>query len=172
MQAGTESRDTHNPGPQVRSQAIPALSEGFSLVESLMAIFIMAIGLVFVCQMMFVTLGGMSLARSKGTAVLAAQNRLEFLADSYRQNPNGADFTNGSHGPVQVEVTNPSDNTKLNRFNVGWTVSDVSDPRAGKVLHAKQVTVTVTPIGSATTANPKTGLNKVVNVTTIFSLKS
>src|SRR5436309_1438300 len=60
--------------------------------------------------------------------------------------------------------------TIVNRFNVTWTVSQVSDPRAGKVLAARQVRVTVTPAETTgTAANTKSGLNKVVNVTAIFS---
>ena len=146
-----------------------APERGFGLVETLMAVLVTAIALMFVCQMMFASLASASLARSKGSAIVAAQNELEYLADSYRQNPNGSDFTIGVHGPAQVEVINPSDNTKLNRFNVAWTVSAVSDPRSGRVLKAVQVTVKVTPIGSGTSTNSRIGQNKIINVTTIFS---
>jgi len=162
----------HRPTIQAEPDWARPSSEGFTLVESLMAIFILALGLLFVCQMTFVSLGGTSLAKSKGTAVLAAQNQLESLADAYRQDPNGTNLTVGSHGPVQVEVLNPVDNSKSNRFNVAWTVSIVSDPRSGKVLKSKQVMVTVTPIGTGVSVNKQTGLNKVVSMTTIFSPKS
>ncbi len=143
--------------------------EGFGLVETLMAILTIAIGMMFVCQMMFVSLAGATLARSKGAAIVAAQNQLEYLADLYRQNPTGSAFALGNHGPVQIEITNPSDSRKLNRFRVAWTVATVSDPRAGRILKAVQVTVTVTPIGAGTSSNTKVGQNKVVSVTTVFS---
>jgi Tfp pilus assembly protein PilV len=146
-------------------------SAGFSLVEALMAIVIMAFGLMFICQMMFVSLGGAALSRSKGTASLAAANQLEFLGDKYQQDPTDPDLSVGSHTPVQVEIASPNDSTKLNRFSVAWTVSIVTDPRAGTVLNSRLVTVTVTPIATGTTVNRRAGLNKAVSMTTIFSPK-
>jgi Tfp pilus assembly protein PilV len=146
-----------------------AKAEGFSLVEALMAILILSVGFMFLGQIMVGSVGSSLLARSKGTAGLAATNKLEALALKYRANPEDADFTIGNHGPEQVEIVNPNDNGKLNRYNVAWTVSSVSDPRSGATLRAVQVTATVTPIGSGTTVNNKVGQNKVINVTTIFS---
>jgi Tfp pilus assembly protein PilV len=146
-----------------------AQSEGFSLVEALMAILILSVGFMFMGQVMVGSIGSTILARSKGTAGLAATDKLEALAQKYRANPGDADFTLGSHGPEQVEILNPNDSRKLNRYNVGWMVSPVSDPRSGVTLRAAQVTVTVTPIGSGIAANNKVGQNKVINVTTIFS---
>jgi Tfp pilus assembly protein PilV len=148
-----------------------AHSEGFSLVEALMAILILSLGFMFVGQMMVSSVGSTTLARSKGTAGLAATNKLEALALKYRANPSDSDFTIGNHGPEQVEIVNPSDNSKVNRYNVGWAVSSVSDSRPGVTLRAVQVTVTATPIGSGTRVNNKVGQNKVINVTTIFSFK-
>jgi hypothetical protein len=131
--------------------------------------FILTFGLLAAGQLMFVAASGTTLARSKGAAAVVAQNKLDFLADAYRQNPDGADLTLGSHGPEQVQVLNPNDSTVANRFNVAWTVSTVPDPRVGKVLKAKQVTVTVTPITSTDAINMRTSLNKVLIVTAIFS---
>jgi hypothetical protein len=45
------------------------------------------------------------------------------LADLYRRDPAHADIVVGSHGPTQVQVTNPVDNTIVNRYNVAWTVA-------------------------------------------------
>ena len=149
-----------------------AHAEGFSLVEALMAILILSVGFMFLGQIMVSSVGSTLLARSKGTAGLAATNKLEVLALKYRANPSDTDFTIGNHGPEQVEIVNPNDNSKLNRYNVGWTVGSVSDPRSGVTLSAVKVTVTVTPIGSGTTANNKVGQNKVINATTIFSFRS
>jgi hypothetical protein len=67
-----------------------------------------------------------------------------------------------------VQVTNPNTGTALNRFRVQWTVSTVPDPRAGKVLQAKLVRVTVTPIRGADTTNNRIGLNKVISISSIF----
>jgi prepilin-type N-terminal cleavage/methylation domain-containing protein len=145
---------------------------GFTLIEMLIAMIIMTFGLLAVGRLMYAAMGSATLARSKGSAAIVAQDKLEFLADRFRQDPTHADFTNGSHGPQQVDVTNPANGRMMNRYNVAWTVSTVSDPRAGVTLKAKQVIVTVTPIRStSTTVNNQTSLNKVVNVTSIFSTR-
>ena len=154
---------------------------GFTLMETLVALVILTFGLLAAGQMMYLAMGSNSLSRSKGSAITVAQDRLEFLADRYRQSQGDPDLTVGTHtflvatgetAPVPVEVKNPNDNTTLNRFTVTWTVSQVSDPRAGRVLAARQVLVTVTPAQTTgTTSNTKAGLNKVVNVTAIFSPK-
>jgi prepilin-type N-terminal cleavage/methylation domain-containing protein len=147
-------------------------SKGFSLVESLMAILILSFGFMFVGRMIVSSVGSTTLSRSKSTAGLAATNQLEWLALKYRANAGDADLAVGNHGPQQVEIINPHDSRKVNRYSVGWTVSSVPDPRAGKTLMAVRVTVTVTPIGAGTETNNKVGLNKVVNVSTIFSYMS
>lgn len=144
-------------------------SEGFSLVESLIAVLILGLGFMFVGPMMVNSTESLTLARSKDTAGLAAINQLENLAAQYRANP--AAFSVGNYGPVQVEIANPSDASKLNRYNVSWAVAPVPDPR-GQTLRAVQVTVTVTPIGSGTATNIKVRQNKVINVTTIFSFRA
>jgi prepilin-type N-terminal cleavage/methylation domain-containing protein len=146
-------------------------SEGFSLVETLVAMFIMSFGLMAAGQMMFAAMSASSLARSKGNAAILAQNKMEFLGDLFRQNQLSADLTDGNHGPEQIQITNPNTGAVLNRFNVAWNVSIVPDPRAGKVLKAKQVRVTISPIGSGTSANNQVGMNKIVNITSIFAGK-
>jgi type II secretory pathway pseudopilin PulG len=147
-------------------------SEGFGLVESLMAVLILALGFMFVGPMMFDSIQSTTLARSKDTAGLAATNQLETLARQYKANENDADLTIGNHGPTQVEIVNPTDNSKVNRFNVAWTVAAVSDPRPGKTLRAVRVTTTVTPIGSGTSTNITVRQNKVLSVSTIFSYRA
>lgn len=144
---------------------------GFSLVESLIAILILALGMMFVGPMIADAVQNTSLSRSKDTASLAAANQMEALVRLYRANPGDANLSIGTHGPVQVEIVNPSDNSKLNRYSVGWTVAAVPDPRAGKTLNAVQVTATATPIGAGTAANITVRQNKVVSITTIFSLR-
>jgi prepilin-type N-terminal cleavage/methylation domain-containing protein len=145
---------------------------GFTLVESLIAILVFGLGLMFVGQLMFDGIGITTLARSKNTATVAAENRMEILAAKYQANPADSDLTLGNHGPLQVEFLNPVDQSKINRYNVAWTVANVPDPRAGKVLKGVQVTVRVTPIGVSTQSNVKTGLNKVIILTSIISLKT
>jgi Tfp pilus assembly protein PilV len=143
--------------------------EGFTLVETLLAMIVLTFGLLAVGQLIAASVKGTTLARSKGSASMVAQDKIDFLADAYRQNPNGTDLALGTHGPEQVDVLNPTDGSTVNRYNVQWTVSDVADPRPGKLIKAKQVMVTVTPIGSGTTVNMQTSLNKVITITSIFS---
>jgi hypothetical protein len=131
----------------------------------------MTFGLMAAGQMMFAAMSASSLARSKGNAAILAQNKIEFLEDVFRQNELAADLTVGDHGPEQIQITNPSTGTVLNRFSVVWNVSVLADPRAGKVLKARLVHVTISPIGSGTSANNQVAMNKIVNVTTVFSGK-
>ena len=146
-------------------------TEGFTLVEMLVALCILTFGLLAAAQPIYVALASTTLARSKGGATVAAQNQLELLADLYRRDPNATDLSVGSHGPVQVQVVNPVNSSVLNRYNVAWAVATVPDPRAGRNLNARQVTVTVTPIGSGTSANNRALLNKVVNMSAVFSVR-
>jgi prepilin-type N-terminal cleavage/methylation domain-containing protein len=141
---------------------------GFTLTEMLIALFIMTFGLLSAGQLMLVAMGSSSLARSKDSAAVAAQDRLEFLADLYRRDTSAAELTVGDHAPLLVNIVNPTDNSVLNRFSVGWNVSVVPDAR-GKTLHARLVRVTVTPIDTAGNVNSRRLLNKVVSVSSIFS---
>ena len=145
--------------------------EGFTLVESLIALFILCFGLLAVGQLLFAAMAGPALARSKDSATRVAENKMEFLAGAYRQNPDGADLTLGDHGPETVTLLNPVDGRTLNRYEVRWTVSAVTDPRPGKVLKAKQVRVHVRPINNAGAANDVRSLNKVIYMTSIFSIR-
>jgi Tfp pilus assembly protein PilV len=147
-------------------------ADGFSLVESLMAILLLAFGFMFVGPMMVNSIESTTLARSKSTGGVAASQMLESLALKYKANAADADLVIGSHGPTQVQITNPIDHNVVNRYDVSWTVSAVPDPRAGKVLRAVQVTATVTPIDSEASTNNKVGQNKIINVATIFSLRN
>ena len=146
--------------------------DGFTLVEMLIAIIILTFGLLAAGQLLLVAMGSSSLSRSKGGAAGAAANKVEFLADLYRQNPNASDLTTGSHGPDVVQVLNPINNRVLNRFNVAWTVATVPDPRAGKNLNARMVTVTVTPVDGSGATHNVAGLNKAVSVSSIFSVRA
>jgi prepilin-type N-terminal cleavage/methylation domain-containing protein len=142
---------------------------GFTLVEMMIALLVLTSGLLAVGQMLFVAAASGSLSRSKESAAIAAQDRLESLANLYRKDPSAEDLKPGSHGPQQVEVINPIDETALNLFNVLWNVESVSDGRPGKVLEAKLVRVTIVPALPSGEANSKPGLNKTLNVSTILS---
>jgi prepilin-type N-terminal cleavage/methylation domain-containing protein len=156
----------------MRISVCAAGRQGFSLIEMMLALIILTFGLLAAGQLLYVAAGSSSLARSKGTAALAAQSVLESLGALYGQNPLAADFVPGGHGPWQTKVTNPVDGTVLNRYEVRWTVENVSDPRPGTMLNARRVRVTVTPVQLDGTANVRTGMNKILNITTIYSPKT
>jgi len=145
-------------------------AQGFTVIEILIALTILTFGLLAAGQLMFLAASAESLARSKGTASVVAQDRLEALADLYRRNDAAAELTAGDHDPVQVRVLNPTNNREINRYDVAWNVTVVPDPR-GRVLRGRLVRVTVTPINMAGTVNSRTSLNKIVNMTTIFSAR-
>ncbi len=154
----------------LKKHRIPG-DQGFSLVESLIALFILSLGLLAVAQMLLVSLSSPTLARSKSSAALVAQDKLEFLAAAYRQDPAHADLTLGNHGPDFVNVNNPNDARLLNRYAVNWNISQVPDPRAWKTLHAIIASVTVTPVDAGGNRNDQQLMNKVVSVTTTLSTR-
>jgi prepilin-type N-terminal cleavage/methylation domain-containing protein len=155
----------------MRIQVCLIKEQGFSLVEIMIALCIMSFGLLAAGQLLYVAAGSTSLARSKSTAALAAQNVMESLEALYRQNPSATDIAIGRHGPRNIEVANPTDGTVLNRFHVSWVVENVPDLRPGKVLNARLVRAMVTPVQSAGSENNQPGLNKTLNVSTLFSQK-
>ena len=143
--------------------------QGFSIIELLVALFIMTFGLLSVGQLLYVVASTGSLARSKGNAAVTAQHTLESLAALYRHNPSSEEFSPGDHGPRQIHFTNPETGTAINRYAVSWTASPVHDPRPGKKVKAILLRVTVTPIQSDGAENNKPTLNKTISVTTIVS---
>ena len=73
-------------------------AEGFSLIEIMIALVILTFGLLATAQLIYISVGSGSLARSKQTASIAAQQRMEYLSDLYRLNPDAEDLAPGSHG--------------------------------------------------------------------------
>lgn len=168
MRTGTAALPSGG-SPRGGSRALRA-TDGFTLVEMLIALSILTFGLLATGQMIYVAASSASLARSKGNAAIAAQSMIEQLSSLYSQDQADANLANGAHGPQQVEMRNPSTNIVLNRFNVSWTVSDVPDPRTGILpIAAKHVIVTVTPINADNSDNLKLPLNKIVTVSTVLS---
>ena len=142
---------------------------GFSLIEMMIALVLLTFGLLSAGQMLFIAASSGSLARSKGTAAIAAQDRLESLAAQYLRDPLAPELALGQHGPIQNEIVNPADAGILNRYRIEWRVAPVPDPRPGKLLDAKLIAVTVTPSLSGGALNNKPGLNKTLSISTIFS---
>ena len=142
---------------------------GFSLIETMIALVILTFGLLATTPLIYTAVRSGSLARAQSTAAIAAQNKLEALADLYARNPSAEDLMVGNHGPEQVQVVNPNNGSILNRYEIGWIISQVPDPRPGRILDARLVRVTVTPIRLDGTENSRPGFNKILNLGTIFS---
>jgi prepilin-type N-terminal cleavage/methylation domain-containing protein len=142
--------------------------QGFSLIETMIAIIVVAFGLLAASQLLYVAAGSNSLARSKSAATIAAQNTLESLGALYRQDPSAADLAPGYHGPRSYNVVNPANATVLNRYAVEWSVENMPDPRTGNLPGVKLVRTTVTPATDSGDANSHPGLNKILNVTTVI----
>jgi prepilin-type N-terminal cleavage/methylation domain-containing protein len=144
---------------------------GFTLVEMLVALTILSFGLLAAGQLTCLALKSRALARSKAVAAIVAQTKIEFLSDRFQADPEGPDVQTGAHGREVVTVIDPGANTDLNRFAVSWELTRIEDPRPAKVLQARRVTVTVTPIGVADEVNLKAWQNKAVSVMSIFSIR-
>lgn len=144
-------------------------NDGFSLIEVMVALGILAFGLLAASSLIYTSVRSSSLARSQSTAAIAAQNKLEMLAEAYRRNPSDKNLVPGSHGPEQIEIVNPNDGSTLNLYDIHWTVNQVSDPRPGVIPNAKLVRVTVTPIRSDGTENSRPGFNKILHINAVFS---
>jgi prepilin-type N-terminal cleavage/methylation domain-containing protein len=145
---------------------------GFGLLEIMMALVLLTIGMLSAARMLYVAASSASLSRSKGTAAIAAQDALESLAVLYRQNPSAPDLTVGRHGPTQTQVVNPVDGAVLNRYSILWDVTQVPDPRPGKILAARRVSITVTPALPGGASNSKPGMNKVLSISTVFGVRT
>jgi len=148
----------------VRSNKI----QGFGLVELMIAQVILAFGLLAAAPLLYVTASSGSLARSKSTAAITAQDKIESLADLYYRNPLAEDLTLGNHGPQYTQVVNPADGTVLNRYDIGWVVSTIPDPRPGKAVAGRLIRVTITPAKLTGEKNSHPAFNKILNVTTIL----
>ena len=147
-------------------------SPGFSLIELMMSLVILTFGLLAIGQLLYTVASASSLARSKSVAAVVAKNKIESLADLYSRDPLAADLGPGNHGPLQTQVVNPIDGTILNQYDIGWTVANVEDPRPGKVVGARLVRVTISPIQSGGAGNSRPAFNKIVSIASILSPKT
>lgn len=143
--------------------------QGFSLVEVIIALIVATFGLLAAGQLMFIAMSSASLARSKTTAALAAGNRMESLSDLYARDQSDVNLSTGSHGPQEFKVSNPNNGSVLNHYHITWTTDTVRDPRQGKIIDARKVRITVTPIRPGGDRNYHPPLNKIISLSTILS---
>ena len=144
---------------------------GFTLVETLIALIVLTFGLLAAGQLIFAAMGSASLSRSKGNAAAAAQGKLAVLADAFARDPKCAELTLGMHGPEHLEVMDRTSGRVLNRFGISWDVSEVPDPRPGKVIKARQVLITVSPVDDAGNPHFVPSLNKAVMIASVLGMR-
>jgi len=94
---------------------------------------------------------------------------IERLSALYKKDRFASDIAIGMHGPQQVEISNPNDETVLNRFQIIWKVDNLADPRQNKALDSRRLNITVEPIGSAGSGNNQHFLNKTINLAAILN---
>jgi prepilin-type N-terminal cleavage/methylation domain-containing protein len=142
---------------------------GFSLLEVLIALFVLVFGLAAGAELIRLSASSGAFAGSQGNAVIVGESKMAALMRLYFQNPQGTDLSEGNHGPEEVEVVNPGTKGILNRFQVLWTVARISDPRPGKVLDAVDLRVTVVPVDIAGNRHLVAGMNTIVSLFGVFS---
>jgi prepilin-type N-terminal cleavage/methylation domain-containing protein len=144
-------------------------SQGFSLIESMIALFILTFGLLATGQILFTAAGLGQLARSKNTAGIAAQSTLEFLSDLYQRNPAAEELAPGSHGPIQTEVMNPVNDRVLNRYSISWRSELIPDSNPIRSPQGRIISVRATPILSAENEIASSIWSKTLTVSALIS---
>ena len=145
-------------------------TDGFSLVELMIAFFILTLGLLSAAQLLTITIKLDALARSKNTAALAAQNKIDHLSDLYRRNPAAAEFTIGAHHAEElVEIRNPLNQKVQNRYKITWFVGDITDPRPGMDLPGRIISVQATPMLTENVENTSSFQNKKTTLSAVIA---
>lgn len=122
---------------------------GFTLIEAMIAMFILTVSLLALAQLMLVSLDKTQFTNYDTKAVNLAQAKLEELRAAFGgQIESGGDsqlLTTGTHGPETVNLPFPEDTLQgVRDFQISWQVTDLPSGR-------KSVSVTVTPL----VANPR-----------------
>ena len=143
--------------------------DGFSLVELLVAVFILTVGLLSGAQLLIMVMELDALARSKTTAMLVAQNELERLADLYRRNPAAKELTIGAHQLEElIEVQNPLTQKVLNRYKITWFVDIIPDPRPEVNIAGRIISVRATPMLAESLQDARPFRNKAITLNTVI----
>jgi len=147
--------------------SVPA--DGFSLVEVMVAVFILSFGLLAAAQVLTMALVLEAQARSKSAATLSAQNKLERLSDLYRRNPEEEELTIGTHQAEELtEIRNPLTQSVLNRYKITWLVSGLADPRPGMDIKGRVISVRATPMLTESAESPHSFINKAITLNAVI----
>lgn len=136
--------------------------QGFSLLETLIAIVVLSISLLALAQLLMVSLEQTKFAEFNTKGIQVALMKLEDLRGQYNNQietgTEPADLTAGSHGPETVTLENVGTTIQsLRQFEVSWTV-------ANQTGGAKSITVSVEP-----PANADVRLNKTISLSSNFA---
>ena len=142
---------------------------GFSLIELMAAVFVLAVGLLAAAQLLTMTMGLDTLARYKSTAAIAAQNELDRLADLYRRNPAAAELAIGSHQAEKLtEIRNPLTQNALNRYKITWSVRAIPDPRPGIDPPGRIISIRAAPMLTEDVENTDPFLSRTITLSAVI----
>ena len=139
---------------------------GFSLIEVMIALLVVAVGLMGMAQLLGIALQQNHFARFNTTAVEVARGKIEELKAGFDTGLSlgvfSSDLTAGNHGPMVITVGQPN-NPELppQALEVTWEVTDMADQQ-------KKVTVTVRPEG-VSSPETSTMVRKTIRMTGLFA---
>lgn len=118
---------------------------GFSLLELMVALSVLAVSLLGLAQLLGVAIQQNQLARYNTAAMEVARGKLERLKAAYsRQLETGIpaeDLTDGSHGPETVVLSSQRESYGSRTLALRWEVSTVAGSR-------KRLLIEVVPLGA------------------------
>ncbi len=107
---------------------------GFTLIEIMIAIFVLAVALIGLAAVTTTTIKGNSFSKAMTTATTLANDKLQDLkAKTFTSTSVDADLSNGSH--------NDTGNPLQGIYNRTWTIADTTG--SGSSIRYKTITVTV-----------------------------
>lgn len=119
--------------------------DGFTLIETIVAIVIITVGLLMLAHLMTVGIVLNERTEAGLKSIQLAQGKLESLKAQFNNFMNSGelpgDLSSGSHGPETVMIqTDDSDTQNYLSFDLSWDITDLSGGM-------KQVTLSVNPDG-------------------------
>ncbi len=129
---------------------------GFTLIESMIALAVLAITLLGTVQLMSTAIRQNASTRFETMGTLIAQEKLESLRGEYNNeleaNTGSSDLTAGSHGPETMIMEAPTGSSMGDtQFEVSWTVTIAGPQKIVNVTVEPQVSNQLTTDLSLTT---------------------